>query len=317
MHSEAFPKIKTHSLLTRATGHFCVTVLRMLSHVPPPMVETLLGHLLPIYIHFRRRHIQRLTARFQASPFKATLGIRSYYQMRLHLILRALQYHGRRLPYQDHLITGLGNYTQALASEQPVVLIGLHSGDYELLHRIPQSPPNRPFFILTAPAFAPALSAYMAKGRKLDGKINLSNKKETQPNRISGASQSFGSGIKTMLKSKGILAIMSDQDPTPLQSVATLKLWGRIEVPYPERLFEFLISKKIFFLPVSTRVLANGQSSFTFHAKWELAERTTQNATSQSVTLKTKLCSFLESAIESAPEQWNWSYPKITVLEEK
>ncbi len=212
-------------------------------------------------------------------------------------------------------VEGAHHYSSALLSDRPIALIGLHAGILELQHRIPAAPKDRPFLILTAPAFSPPLTRFMAAGRELDGKRSLLIGNRRQRNRKEekrkagkrnaasreewdGPDRNLESGLRSVIASKGILALMADQHPGPAEDRQYLDLWDAVRVPWPSRLLRFLSSQGFLCLPVSTRLEKDGTPRFTFHPALE--EPTAGNVRA-----------FLEAAIAAAPEQWNWSYPKV------
>ena len=260
--------------------------------MPHPLLRAGLSPFLKAYPFLRPGQAARLRGCFAASPFASGLGLESYYAARLDLLLRGLKLHGS--PLEGGLrVDGLHHYRSALAADKPVALIGLHSGVLELLHRVPEAPESRPFLILTAPAFAPALTAYMATGRERDRKGILWIG--------SGASKGLESGLREVIAKRGVLALMADQHPGGAEDCEYLALWDRIRVPWPARLLRFLESQGFQCLPVSTFLDADGGSRFRFHPVLE-------NASGPG------LRAFLESAIAAAPEQWNWSYPKVEAI---
>lgn len=271
----------------RLLGQACVAVLKALRAVPARLAETALRPLLSAYPALRPSQARRLRSLFAASPFAGRLTMAAYYRRRLSLMLRGLALHGRPLAGLRLAVEGEEHYRSALASGRPVALLGLHMGLLEILHRVPEAPPGRPFRILTAPAFAPALTRYLAWGRERDGKRILG---------IGGAA----AGLRRIAASGGVLAFMADQ--VPGRPEACLRLWGRIEMPYPARLLAFLARRGFRILPVATWQAEDGVTAFRYHAPWpEVADA------------EAALRAFLESAIAEAPDQWNWSYGKLRV----
>jgi lauroyl/myristoyl acyltransferase len=186
-------------------------------------------------------------------------------------------------------LEGLEHYRKALESGRPVALVGLHAGMVERLHRLPPAAPGKPFFILTAPAFSAPLTAFMARGRELDGKRILW---------IGGkGDRGLEAGLRSVIAGKGVLALMADQHPGPAGECETLSLWGNVQVPYPARMFRFLEGQGFLFVPVSTRLLRDGSAPVRFHPSFDAAD-------------PERIRGFLEQAIAEAPDQWNWSYPK-------
>ena len=300
-----------------------MALLEGLRRAPVRAAETLLLPALGLYPLLRPRHARRLRSCFAASPFPA-LSLKSYYTARLRLLLRGLELHGRATDavlkprpssrrYPPVRMEGAEHYEKALAGNRPVALIGLHTGVLELLHRIPEVPPGRPFLILTAPAFSPPLTGFMARGRERDGKRVLqvgggsdwgSGKGASRKGSAGGnegrAQAGLESGLREVIALRGVLALMVDQHPGPGEECEFLTLWDRIKVPYPARLLRFLARRDFQLLPVSTRLDPDGVSRFRFHPV----------LTDPSPGV---IRSFLEESIAAAPEQWNWSYPKIMV----
>jgi lauroyl/myristoyl acyltransferase len=289
----------------RAAGALAVPLLRALGAIPVARARAILSPALPLYPWLRRRHAARLRACFSVSPFGETLGLRAYYRSRLALLLAGLRAHGRPVTaaFPHPRVEGEAAYARALASGRPVVLLGLHAGPWELSHRLPAAPADRPFAILTAPAFAPALTAFMAAGRERDGKRILW---------VGGdGDRGLETGLRSILDSRGVLAMMADQHPGPAEACEFLRLWGKIRSPYPGRLLRFLGSRGCVFVPVSARREAGASTAggvgtapgsdaavLTFHGTWDEAG-------------PERVRTFLEAAIAAAPDQWNWSYPKV------
>jgi lauroyl/myristoyl acyltransferase len=270
-----------------------VLALRGLRALPGPLARALLAPGLLPYRWLRFRHAARLRACFAASPFAGRLSLAGYYRRRLGLLLAGLRAHGRPVTrvFPPALVEGEAAYARALAAGRPVVLLGLHAGPLELLHRLPSAPADRPFAILTAPAFAPPLTAFMARGRERDGKTVLW---------IGRGEKGLEAGLRSILAAKGVLAMMADQHPGPAEDCEYLELWGRIRCPYPGRLLRFLESRGCAFVPVSVR-LAEGRPVLRYHGVWDAAG-------------PERVRTFLEDAVSAAPDQWNWSYPKLAPI---
>lgn len=248
----------------------------------PSGIASLPAPALAAWAGFRPAHARRLQALFAATPFPH-LDVGTYYRRRFDLLRRCLELHGRPLRPDEVRAEGVDIYRAALQGNRPVTLVGLHSGAVELLHRFPPAPPDRPFRVLTAPAFSAPLTDYMRKGRERDGKKILMNDSMA--------------GLREVLDRKGVLAVMADQHPGAPQDF--LSLWGRVAVPWPARLLRFLEARGTVFVPVSTRLMTDGTHAFRFHPAWDDAPAARVRA-------------FLEEAIAAAPDQYNWSYPKIT-----
>jgi lauroyl/myristoyl acyltransferase len=303
--SVSSPSTLAPSLPIRAAGALAVLLLRGLGALPTHRAQAILAPAARLYPRLRRHQAARLRACFSASPCAETLDLRTYYRSRLGLLLSGLRAHGRPVTaaFPRRRVEGEDAYARALASGRPVVLLGLHAGPWELSHRLPAAPPDRPFAILTAPAFAPALTAYMAAGRERDGKRILW---------VGGGDRGLETGLRSILDSRGVLAMMADQVPGPAEACEYLKLWGKIRSPYPGRLLRFLESRGCVFVPVSARMETPGSAHgregalggrentavLTFHGAWDEAGPEQVRA-------------FLEGAISRSPDQWNWSYPKV------
>lgn len=276
----------------RAAGWAAVAVLAILGALPRRAVLRFLRLPLLLYPLIRPGHALRLRERFTASPFFG-LDLGAYYRVRLELLLRAVQEHGREPALEDIRVEGWEHYTGALESGRPVALVGLHLGVVELLHRVPTAPKGRPFLILTASAFSSPLTEYMAKGRERDGKRVLMNR-------------NTGTGLREVLRKNGVLALMADQ--APVGTGYHLELWDSLRVPYPARLLYLLLAHRVLLVPVSTRLEADGRCRYRFHPAW-----TDLPAQPQETALAARLRGFLEEAVAWAPEQWNWSYPGISL----
>jgi lauroyl/myristoyl acyltransferase len=278
-------------VLNRWAGSAAVSLLRLLRGLPLRPVLFLLRLPLALYPWLRFRHGRRLRLLFSLSPFSGNLSLAGYYRARAELLLRNLHVHGRGLSPAGIRVEGGEHYRRALERDRPVALLGLHMGVVELLHRVPRAPPGRSFFVLTAPAFSAPLTDYMADGRERDGKRVLGNR-EAAP------------GLRAVLRGKGVLAIMLDQLPGSGGSAPFLDLWGRVRVPYPADLLQFLLRREALLLPVSTRLEEAGVSTYRFHPAWEAP-----SAPAGPASLENRVRAFLEASIAWAPEQWNWSYP--------
>jgi lauroyl/myristoyl acyltransferase len=315
-----------------AAGRVCVACLSALRRLPSGVTGRLLSPALRLYPLLRPRHAARLKACFAAAPLRGPLSLRDYYSTRLRLMLRGLAFHGKPFPAaapgaetgksdrqagadlaaSAHewtpelrvIVYGERHYREALERNQPIALIGLHAGMVELLHRIPEAPEGRPFLILTAPAFSPPLTRFMARGREMEGKrILWVGKSEAR-----GGQRGLEQGLRSVIASKGVLALMADQHPGPADECEYLMLWDRVRVPWPARLIRFLAAQGFQCLPVSTRMMredaATGPEGPMATARFEFHPVLPQ-ADAEGIR------AFLEKAIAEAPEQWNWSYPKV------
>lgn len=244
---------------------------------------------MPLYPRVRRAQARRLAARFAASPFADRLTVGGYYRTRLGLLLHGLRHHGRPIPKASVEVQGESHYLEALAAGRPIALVGLHMGPVEILHRFPEAPEGRPFRIMTADAFAGPLTAFLRAGRERDGKSILPN-------------LDLAAGLREVTARSGVLAFMADQ--VPGDPDAWLELWDRIRIPWPRRLLQFLRDREFLLLPVSTRLDGDGRPRYRFHPAWD-----------GSIPAEHSLRAFLEEAIAIAPEQWNWSYPKLRIAD--
>jgi lauroyl/myristoyl acyltransferase len=319
LRSKAYPKpgkAKNWIWPVNTVGYLGVLVLRSIQPIPIALLNAGLSKLLPFYPRLRPGQSIRLKNCFSALSFQNSIDVKSYYQMRLKLLLTGIHYHGQSMDPSLLDITGLEHYRKALDSGRPVALLGFHSGVLELLHRIPEKPAGKPFLILTAPAFAPALTTFMAKGRIKDGKEIIWNR--TNQPMESHLGHPFYTGLRLLVKQKGVLAMMVDQHPEPQKNSKPLILWGRIVVPYPVRLLKFLINQDFIFVPVTTILQSTGKSSFTYHPIWDFGkEQNSQKQPHPGTDIHARLQKFLENEICTKPDQWNWSYPKIRLSEKR
>jgi lauroyl/myristoyl acyltransferase len=278
--------------------------------MPAGVTGRVLAPALRLYPLFRPRHAARLKACFAAAPFPGSLNLRAYYTTRLRLLLRGLASHGNPSAPQV-TVHGRSHYRDALQSGRPIALLGLHAGMVELLHRVPEAQPGRPFLILTSPAFSPPLTRFMARGRELDGKriLWVGNGKRrpianegTAPGQrgmAAAGQRGLEQGLRSVIAKNGVLALMADQHPGPAEECEYLMLWNRVRVPWPARLIRFLSDQGFRFVPISTRLIRE-DAHVEFHPALPEADAEGIRA-------------FLEKAIADAPEQWNWSYPKIGI----
>ncbi len=236
--------------------------------------------------------MKRLRERLACAPHPPNLE--SYYRARLEILLRSVASHGAPACDSDILPEGEAIWNDILDSGRPVVLIGLHLGFFELLHKYPAAPPQgRPFLVVTAPAFSEPLSQFMRLGREIQGREVVWNGQTAV-------------AARRILRENGVLALMADQ--APRHAIGQLTLWDGLHVPCGVRLFSFLALKGAVLVPVSTWIQSDGRSRLKFH------KPLTAEGENQGVSLETQLSEFLELAVERAPEQWNWSYPGISIV---
>ncbi len=276
-------------------GYLCVGILRLLRLLPTDTAYLVLNSLLPIYQRIRRRHGHQLIKRFRASPFAEQLNPTDYYRMRLKIALANLQFHGRKARAESIQLIGEDHLTRAIESNHPVILLGLHSGAVELLHKAPQAPPNKPFFILTSHAFASPLSRYMQSGREMDGKTAVFNNQA-------------GKAWRTILQKNGIFAMMADQHPA--KASPRIVLWGALEIPFSAHPLVWAMEKGAIVIPISTQVLSSG--NHLVRIREPLVSSTL--GYSQLECINTQVQIWLEQEISRAPLQWNWSYGKYRVV---
>jgi lauroyl/myristoyl acyltransferase len=265
-------------MIRSAAGWAAVALLKILGRLPLWIPLALGSVLLPLYIPFRRR----TRMRFGRSM------LRPYYRMRLRLALLSLRHLLGRPDGCVLQVEGREHFLAALKSEKPVVVLGWHQGPVELLHQIPQSDPEaagHPSFLLTAKAFAPALTRLMKEGRAGTRKEIL------HPHSLSA--------LKRWEKEKGILALMVDQVPgKPEEWLAPLA--GSAHIPYPGRLLDWIAERDAAILIVSVCLEKGNRIVFRY-------------APTESRLLREDLAFHLDRALRAAPEQYNWSYPKIRV----
>ncbi len=298
------------------SGNLAVTMLRLLPLIPFQFLEKLLQPFLIVYPFFRKNHVRRMKACWKALPFEHTLTVRTYYRNRLRIFLRTLKQHGKDPEGENiirrFLIRGEIHYREALEKNRPIILLGLHLGLFENLHRLPMKPVDRPFGILTAKGFAESLTKYMVKGRELGGKRMVLRK-------------NFSEEVRRVIQQRGILAMMVDQNPEVKSEENSLLLWNKISICYPRRLLEFAVRNGFLILPVATivakeigrgevgtdwiesKIPERAKEGIEFGEPWIFSE----GKISKEI-IEEKVRMFLEKHIESLPELWNWSYGKVS-----
>lgn len=259
-------------------GRLAVALLRVLGRLPLPCVQALGAVLLPFYRPFRRATGARLRA----------LGLRprDYYRARLRLAALSLRHVLGRPDGLRIEIEGAEFYAAALATGRPVALLGWHQGPVELLHRIPSQATSRPFFVMTAGAFAPALAGLMKDGRGRPGA-----KVVIRPDSLSG--------LRAWERDKGVLAVMVDQVRGRPEEWLTLRPRPGValHVPWPKRLLEWVQERRPELLTVSVRL--EGKTARFRYAPLEPD------------ALKEALRARFEAALRENPLQYNASYPKL------
>ena len=273
--------------MRQVVGFFVVLILKVLGRLPLWIPLALGTTLLPFYIPFRRRTRARLR---QLSTIDLRVAPLPYYRMRLRLALLSLK-HLLGLPDGCTVtIEGQEHYDAALASGKPVVILGWHQGPVELLHRIPQSDPKavgRLAFLMTAKAFSPALTELMKSGRAGIGKEIL------HPQSLAG--------LRRWEKEKGLLAMMIDQVPgEPEESMSLFK--DKVSIPYPGKLLEWIAGRNPSIVTVSVRWEKGNCIVFRYSPV-------------DSGNPKEDITQFMESCLRATPNPYNWSYPKIRVLD--
>jgi lauroyl/myristoyl acyltransferase len=266
----------------RAAGWIAVAILKLLGRLPIGIPLLVGSALLPLYLPFRFR----TRARFRRlSRVGLKIHPYLYYRTRLRLALLSLK-HLLGLPDGCTVtIEGREHYEAALASGKPVVVLGWHQGPVELLHRIPQqhAGPDHPFFLMTAKAFAPALTNLMKSGREGTRKEIL------HPNSLTG--------LRRWETEKGILALMVDQVPgEPEEWLAPFH--GALLIPFPGRLLDWISQQEADFLAVQVRLEKENRIVFCYYP-------------TDSTLLRNDLAFHLNRSLQKNPEQYNWSYPKI------
>ena len=271
--------------MRRLLGFLAVALLKILARLPLRLLLGIGAALLPFYIPFRRRTCARLR---QLSRVGLRVQPYPYYCMRLRLALLSLK-HLRALPDGCTIhVEGREHYEAALASGKPVVVLGWHQGPVELLHRVPQSDPDargKPAFLLTAKAFAPALTSLMKQGRV------GTHKEILHPGSMTG--------LKRWEKENGILAVMVDQVPGIPETWLSL-FEDKVRIPYPGKLLEWITARDAEFLTVSVQWKKGNRIEFRY-------QRLEPEA------LKTGIEERLRTALTEASEQYNWSYPKVLI----
>jgi lauroyl/myristoyl acyltransferase len=210
------------------------------------------------------------------------VGAFAYYRARLRLALLSAG-HGKDL---NATIEGGAFFAGALSSGKPVLLLGWHQGAVEFLHEIPaKAAGGRPFFVMTASAFAPALAEWMARRRRRHG-VRVVRPGET-------------AALREWARTGGILAVMVDQVSGEPEEWLALS-GGAVRVPWPGHLIEWAATKDPEILAVSTRLESGGRIVFRYDPVPPRA-------------IKETIGRLLDESLSRAPEQYNWSYGKASV----
>ncbi len=269
-------------------GAFAVFILKSIRCIPFSITYSSLKILIPFYYKTRPQHIASVKRKIDSSPFSKELTLNQYYQHRLQLLLNNIYWHGQpHLPPQSKILNE--HYLEkALQVNCPLVILSLHMGPFELLHKgayQKTKKAHRPYYVLTAKAFSKTLTQYMNSGRETEGKKTVLNRK-------------IGSSLKKIIQQNGVLAMMVDQ--SPLRDHESLTLWGTHTLPFNDKLLSLLLNKGAILLPLSC--YQKGKTTvLTYHEPIAKPH------------LKTKITEFLEKEIAQAPAQWNWSYGGIKV----
>lgn len=280
-------------MIRRLAGTAAALLLKGIARIPIGIAFALGCALLPLYIPFRPRTRMRL--RILRTPPRGagtrnlhapSLTSRAYYRMRLRLSLHSLR-HLLGLP--DGLTRKVGGgalYRTALESGKPVVLVGWHHGPIELLHRVPaEAAAGRPFFVMTAGAFAPELAQLMRGGRSGPGKEVLA--------------PGDRAGLRRWVRDKGVLALMVDQAPG--DPGAWLEVCGgSVRLPWPARLIEWLRGQDAVWLAVETRWLPGNEARFDYRALQQNGRRA-------------EIGNLVTENLRASAGQYNWSYGKVRV----
>lgn len=270
----------------RLAGFALVATLKALNRLPDRVLITAGLPFLACYARIRPAK-RRLKALRVGGVF-AVPTADAYYRMRFRLGLFSLRQLLGRSP-SGIAVEGEEHYRAALRTGKPVVLVGWHLGPVEMLHRIPPVPGDgRSFRIVTAPAFAPALTRLLVEGRRQPGKKIVGN-------------DSAGSGFRAWVRDHGVLAVMLDQVPGSPKDY--WELWkGAVGVPFPASLWNFFARHRVVALPVEAKLLPDGNAVFRYHPALETGDIPASRSQMREV---------LENSIASAPDQFNWSYPKL------
>jgi lauroyl/myristoyl acyltransferase len=257
-------------------GFLAVGVLDILGRLPLGIAYAAGNALLPPYVPFRLRTRSKLrNLRPAVDPFV-------YYRLRLRLALLSVRSTSARQGNANIKIEEGDFFAGALSSGKPVLLLGWHQGPVELLHEIPaRSASGRPFFVMTASAFAPALAEWMARKRQRGG--------------VRVVRPGEANALRDWARDGGVLAIMVDQVPGEPEEWLAL-FGGTVKLPWPGRLIAWVSGKNPEVLAVSTRLEKDG---IVFRYD-----------TIPSRSVKETMKNLMEEALSRAPEQYNWSYPK-------
>jgi hypothetical protein len=273
---------------TAFLGLLAVALLEILGRLPPALPFALGSALLALYAPFRFRTRERL--RRLDPPVEAL----AYYRMRLRLALMSARRdtveNGIRIEggaiFEDALLFGnTSENTSGKAPGKPVLLLGWHQGPVELLHEVPaKAARGRSCFVMTASAFSPVLAEWMARKRRRAG-VTVIRPEETD-------------ALRGWARDGGVLAVMVDQVPGKPEEWLSLPRSGA-RVPWPGRFVDWAIARHPEVFAVTAR-LENGRVVFRY-------------ARVEPQSIKATIGMLMDDALQQAPEQYNWSYPKVAV----
>ncbi|MBF0432364.1 MAG: hypothetical protein HQK83_13850 [Fibrobacteria bacterium] len=276
-------------------GCICVLCIGLIEKCPASVSVFFLQGLLPMYMLIRWSHIQTVRTRILVSPFSGQISIWSYYHRRLSMLIQMIKAHRQKGTSFASRIQGEKYFREAIHSQKPVLLCGLHMGLFELLHRVPFEAGKgifKDFTLITAPAFSKIVTAYMIKGRLAKGKSVVFN-------------SDLSRAVKKTIRQKGVLAVMLDQYPSPTHK--HFYLWGQLRMRYNPKLLDLFEKAGGHIIPVSTWITHSGESVVNYHpalnrkgGDWGAAIR-----------------QFIERQVQKAPAQWNWSYPALKIMPEE
>lgn len=257
---------------------------KILNRIPKALDRILFRLVFPLYKRCCTKELTRIADHIQKAKIHSAPSIHSIYQ---HLwcngfdSLRFL--HQKKETLQRVHIVNESVIQQALASHSPIVVVSIHGGAFEMLHRILERY-TKPVHLIASPFRLNGFSRYLEKLR-------------SHPTIYVHKPSEAAWTLKRLIRKQEILAVMLDQSRDPDGN--RVNLLGR-----PTRLF--------FRLP--QEACQWGACVVTFRTYRErdhhyIRFETMYPPFTPPQELAQKLAKEVESWIQEHPEQWTWNYP--------
>jgi|GEM_PF-1910038 len=239
-----------------------------------------------VYQIVQRAEILRVQDHVNKSPFQKTLRIEDIYWNLFRNALDSLRYmqHSTQMKVRVKIVHG-ELLQELLTQGKPVVVVSIHLGAFEMLHRALGSF-GAPVRLMVSRHLPPGMERYLRQTRSASNLILYQPEQSAQL-------------LRDLLRKGGILAILCDQSR---QGKGILvPLWGR-----PTELWTRL----------PTSACAQGATVLSLRAlrrsqEHELRFETLYAPQTNAETLSCALGKEFEAWILESPAQWAWNYPRL------